>query len=59
MTRLDKKIASGMPMSLRRIANVLSVDATLFQQFCDRLSKYGDKTMVLFANGRPVAVPVF
>jgi hypothetical protein len=45
---------SGVPMTLRRIANVLSVDATLFQQFCDRLSKYGDKTMVLFADGRPV-----
>jgi hypothetical protein len=23
----------------------------LFQEFCDRLSKYGDKTMTLFADG--------
>jgi hypothetical protein len=57
--RLDKKIARGLPMSLKRVANVLGTDAMLFQEFCDRLSKYGDKTLTLFADGRAVEVPVF
>ena len=46
-------------MSLKRVANILCTDATLFQEFCDRLSKYGDKTLVLFADGQAVEVPVF
>jgi hypothetical protein len=48
-----------MPMSLRRVANILNTDAGLFQEFCDRLSKYGDKTLTLFADGEAVEVPVF
>jgi hypothetical protein len=56
---LDQKIVSGVPMSLRRVANVLGTDAMLFQEFCDRLSRYGDKTLVLFADGQAVEVPVF
>ena len=40
-----------MPMSLRRVANILNTDAVLFQEFCDRLSEYGDKTVTLFAVG--------
>jgi hypothetical protein len=59
LLRLDQKIASGMPMSLRRVANILNTDATLFQEFCDRLSKYGDKAVTLFADGQAVEVPVF
>jgi hypothetical protein len=31
----------------------------LFQEFCDRFSKYSDRTLTLFADGRPVEVPVF
>jgi hypothetical protein len=46
-------------MSLKRVANVLGTDAMLFQEFCDRLFKYGDKTLTLFADGRSVGVPVF
>jgi hypothetical protein len=41
LLRLDQKIASGIPMSLRRVANILNTDAMLFQEFCDRLSQYG------------------
>jgi hypothetical protein len=59
LLRLDQKIVSGVPMSLRRVANILDTDAMLFQQFCDRLSKYGDKTLTLFADGQAVEVPVF
>jgi hypothetical protein len=58
LLRLDQKIASGVPMSLERVANALNTDAALFQQFCDRLSKYGDKTLTLFADGQVVEVPV-
>jgi hypothetical protein len=59
LLRLDQRIASGVPTSLRRVANILNTDAMLFQEFCDRLSKYGDKTLVLFADGQAVEVPVF
>jgi hypothetical protein len=59
LLRLDQKIVSGVPMTLKRVANILNTDATLFQEFCDRFSKYGDKTLTLFADGMPVEVPVF
>jgi hypothetical protein len=41
------------------VANVLGADAMLFREFCDRLSKYCDKTLTLFAYGTPVEIPVF
>jgi hypothetical protein len=41
-----------MPINLRRLANILDTAATLFQEFCDRFSKYGDKTLTLFADGQ-------
>jgi hypothetical protein len=59
LLRLDQKIGSGVPMSLRCVANILDTDAMLFQEFSDRFSKYGDRTLVLFADGMPVKVPVF
>jgi hypothetical protein len=59
LLRLDQKIVSGVPMSLKRVANILGTDAMLFQAFCDRLSRYGDKTLTLFADGQAVEVPVF
>jgi hypothetical protein len=52
LLRLDKKIVSGMPINLRRVANILDTAATLFQEFCDRFSKYGDKTLTLSRTGR-------
>jgi hypothetical protein len=59
LLRLDQKIISGVPMSLKRVANILGTDAMLLQQFCDRFSKYDDKTLTLFADGQAVEVPVF
>ena len=41
------------------MANILNTDAALFQEFCDRFSKYGDKTLTLFADGQAVEVPAF
>jgi hypothetical protein len=55
--RLYKKIA--MPISLRRVTNILNTDAMLFQAFTHRFSRYGDKTLTLFADGEAVEVPVF
>jgi hypothetical protein len=57
LLRPDQKIVSGVPMTLKRMANVLNTDAMLLQEFCDRLSKYGDKT--LFPDGAAVGIPVF
>ena len=51
LLRLDQKIVSGVPMSLKRVANVLNTDAMVFQVFCERLSEYGDKTVMPFAVG--------
>jgi hypothetical protein len=59
LLRLDQKITSGVPMSLKRVANILNTDATLFQEFCDRLSRYGDKTLTLFPDGQAVEIPFF
>jgi hypothetical protein len=59
LLRLDKKIVGGMPMSLKRVANILNTDAALFQEFCDRFSRCGDKTLTLFADWQAVEVPVF
>jgi hypothetical protein len=59
LLRLDQKIASGVPMSLRRVANILNTDTMLFQEFCNRLSKYGDKTVILFADVQAMEVPIF
>jgi hypothetical protein len=59
LLRLDQKIVSGVPMSLKRVANILNPDAMLFQESCDRFSKYGDRTLTLFADGQAVEVPVF
>jgi hypothetical protein len=59
LLRLDQKMGTGMPMSLRRVANILNTDAMLFQEFTDRLSRYGDKTLTLLADGQAGEVPVF
>jgi hypothetical protein len=59
LLRLDQRIVAGVPMSLKRVANILGTDAMLFQAFCDRFSRYGDKTLTLYADGQAVEVPVF
>jgi hypothetical protein len=56
---LGVNLVSGAPMTLRRVVDVLNTDAMLFQEFCDRFSKYGDKSLTLFADGQAVEVPVF
>ena len=59
LLRLDQKLADGALMNLKRMANVLNTDAMLLQEFWDRFSKYGDKTLTLFADGQAVEIPVF
>jgi hypothetical protein len=54
LLRLDQKIVSGVPMSLKRVANVLNTKPELLQQFCDGFSRYGDRTLTLFADGQAI-----
>jgi hypothetical protein len=56
LQRLDQKIISGGPMTLKRMANVLKTDAMLLQE-CDRFSKYGDKSLTLYAGDRAIEIP--
>jgi hypothetical protein len=56
LLRLDQKL---IPMNPRRMANVLNTKPELLQEFCDHLAKPGDETVVLFADGRAVEIPVF
>src|ERR1700733_14573451 len=59
LARLDQRIGSGVPVSLKRVANILNTDAPLFQEFTDRFLKEGDETVTLFADRQAVEVPVF
>jgi hypothetical protein len=58
LLRLDQKLIDGTPMSPRRMGNVLGVAPELLREFCGHLAKPGDETVVLFADGRPVEIPV-
>jgi hypothetical protein len=59
LLRLDQKLIDGIPMNPRRLANVLNTKPELLREFCGHLAKPGDETVVLFAAGRPVEIPVF
>ena len=45
-------------MNPRRMANTLNTKPELLQEFCGHLAKPGDETVVLFADGRAVEIPV-
>jgi hypothetical protein len=51
--------ATRVPMNPRRIANVLNTKPELLREFCGHLVKPGDETAVLFADGKPVEIPMF
>jgi hypothetical protein len=59
LLRLDHKLMDGIPMNPRRLANVLNTKPELLREFCGHLTKPGDETVVLFADGRAVEIPVF
>ena len=59
LQRLDQKLADGMPMNPRRMSNILNTKTELLQEFCGHLIAPGDETVVLFADGRAVEIPVF
>jgi hypothetical protein len=56
--RLDQKLADGIPTNPRRLANVLYTKPELLREFCGHLAKPGDETVVLYADGKPVEIPV-
>jgi hypothetical protein len=41
------------------MSSILNVKPELLQEFCGHLAKPGDETVVLFADGRTVEIPVF
>jgi hypothetical protein len=45
-------------MNPRRMSNVLNTKPDLLQEFCGHLIAPGDETVVLFADGKPVEIPV-
>jgi hypothetical protein len=59
LLRLDQKLADGVPMSPKKMSNILNVKPELLQEFCGQLAKPGDETVVLFTDGRAVEIPVF
>jgi hypothetical protein len=59
LLRLDQKLIDGIPMNPRRMANVLNTKPELLRKICGHLAKQGDETVVLFADGRAVEIPVF
>jgi hypothetical protein len=59
LLRLDEKLTDGVPMNPRRMANVLNTRPELLREFCGHLVKPGDETAVLFADGKPVEIPMF
>jgi hypothetical protein len=54
LLRLDQKIIDGVPMNPRRMSSVLNTKLELLQEF----AKPGDETVMLFADGRAVEIPV-
>jgi hypothetical protein len=58
LLRLDQKLIDGIPMNPRRMANVLNTKPELLREFCRHLAKPGDETVTLFADGKPVAMPL-
>ena len=54
--RLDQKLADGIPMNPRRMANVLNTKPELIQGFCGYLVKSDDESFTLFADGRAVEI---
>jgi hypothetical protein len=58
LLRLDQKLADGIPMNPRRMANMLNTKAELLREFCGHLIAPGDETVVLYADGKAVEIPV-
>jgi hypothetical protein len=58
LLRLDQKLIDGIPMNPRRMANVLNTKPELLREFCGHLIAPGDETVVLYADGKPVEIPV-
>ena len=59
LLRFDQKLADGVPMNPRRMSNTLNTKPELLREFCGHLAKPGDETVMLFADGRAVEIPIF
>jgi hypothetical protein len=47
----DQKLMYGIPKNPRRLSNVLNTKPELLREFCGHLTKPGDETVTLFADG--------
>jgi hypothetical protein len=58
LLRLDQKLADGVAMTPKKMSNILNVKSELLQEFLAHLTKPGDETATLYADGRAVEIPV-
>jgi hypothetical protein len=58
---LEQKMADGVAMTPKRMANVLNTEPELLREFCGHFAKPGDSddTVMLYADGRAFVIPVF
>jgi hypothetical protein len=58
---LERKMADGVAMTPKRMANVLNTTPKLLQEFSAHFAKPGDSddTVMLYANGRAFVIPAF
>jgi hypothetical protein len=58
LLRLNQKLADGIPMNPRRLANTLNTKPELLREFCGHFAKPGEEIVMLYADGTAVEVPV-
>src|SRR5467141_36699 len=57
LLRLDQKLADGVAMTPKKMSNILNVKSELLQEFLAHLTKPGDETATLYADGRAIEIP--
>src|SRR5258706_3324482 len=55
LLRLDQKLADGVPMSPKKMSNILNVKPELLREFCGHFAKPGDETVTIYE----VEIPAF
>jgi hypothetical protein len=59
LLRLDQKLANGVAMTPKKMANTLNTKPELLSEFLAHFAKPGDETVTLYADGTAIEVPVF
>jgi hypothetical protein len=53
-----RNLRGGIPMDIPAHVEHLDPKPELLREFCGHLTKPGDETVVLYADGKPVEIPV-